>query len=149
MNNNETSAWHNQRKEGYSHSIISSNKDETSTDLKKKNNDDTKSESTFRNDTTAKQSAWKTYSKKTLDEIFNEYDFNNVIGKGYCGTIFKGMNKITKQAIAIKAESINSNDKHLHLEYAIYQRLFGVGMLQFFFLVNIIILFILNKNKKY
>jgi len=128
MNNNETSAWHNQRKEGYSHSIISSNKDEISTDLKKSNNekDDTKSESTFRNDTTVNQSAWKTYSKKTLDEIFNEYDFNNVIGKGYCGTIFKGMNKITKQAIAIKAESVNSNDKHLHLEYAIYQRLFGV-----------------------
>jgi len=37
------------------------------------------------------------------------------------------MNKITKQAIAIKAESVNSKDKHLQLEYAIYQRLYGVG----------------------
>jgi len=36
------------------------------------------------------------------------------------------MNKITKQAIAIKAESVDSKDKHLQLEYAIYQRLYGV-----------------------
>jgi serine/threonine protein kinase len=128
---NETSAWQNQRKDGYAQSRISSNKDETSTDLNNKNKDkdDTKSESTFRTDNDNNinsQSAWKAYSKKTLDEIFNEYDFNNVIGKGYCGTIFKGMNKITKQAIAIKAESVNSKDKHLQLEYAIYQRLYGV-----------------------
>ncbi|KAG4106983.1 kinase-like protein [Neocallimastix lanati (nom. inval.)] len=123
---NETSAWDSQRKDGYAQSHISSNKDETSTDLVKEK-DETKSERTFRNDNeNNNQSAWKAYSKKTLDEIFNEYDFNKVIGKGYCGTIFKGMNKITKQAIAIKAESINSNDKHLHLEYAIYQRLYGV-----------------------
>jgi len=124
---NETSAWHTQRKDNYAQSHLSSNKDESSTDTNKnKDKDDARSESTFRNDSTVHQSAWKTYSKKTLDEIFNEYDFNNVIGKGYCGTIFKGMNKITKQAIAIKAESVNSNDKHLHLEYAIYQRLYGV-----------------------
>jgi len=128
---NETSAWQAQRKDNYAHSHLSSNKDEASTDLNNKDNskDDAKSESTFKTETnnnSASQSAWKTYSKKTLDEIFDEYDFNNVIGKGYCGTIFKGMNKITKQAIAIKAESVNSNDKHLHLEYAIYQRLYGV-----------------------
>jgi len=129
---NETSAWHTQRKDNYSQSRLSSNKDESSVDSNKdknkdKDKDDAKSVNTFRTDNIINnQSAWKTYSKKTLDEIFNEYDFNNVIGKGYCGTIFKGMNKITKQAIAIKAESINSKDKHLHLEYAIYQRLYGV-----------------------
>jgi len=132
---NETSAWHAQRKDNYAQSHLSSNKDESSTDLNSKDNskDDAKSESTYKTETNnnANQSAWKTYSKKTLDEIFNEYDFNNVIGKGYCGTIFKGMNKITKQAIAIKAESVNSKDKHLHLEYAIYQRLYGVGKFLF------------------
>jgi len=125
MVNNETSAWQTQRKDIISHSRYSSNRDESSTELSK-DKDDAKSESIFRTENINTQSAWKTYSKKTLDEIFNEYDFSNVIGKGYCGTIFKGMNKITKQAIAIKAESINSNDKHLHLEYAIYQRLYGV-----------------------
>jgi len=125
--NNETSAWHNQRKDEYAQSKLSSNKDISSTDLKTSNEkDDARSEITYRSENNINQSAWKAYSKKTLEEIFNEYDFNNVIGKGYCGTIFKGMNKITKQAIAIKAESVDSKDKHLQLEYAIYQRLYGV-----------------------
>jgi len=71
-------------------------------------------------------SAWKVDSLKSIEEIIKGYNIKQAIGKGYCGTIYKGINEKTGQPIAVKTEKISEKSKHLEEEYAIYQRLFGV-----------------------
>ncbi|ORX85599.1 kinase-like protein [Anaeromyces robustus] len=71
-------------------------------------------------------SAWKIDSSKSIKEILKGYNIKQAIGKGYCGTIFKGINEKTGQPIAVKAEKITEKNKHLEEEYGIYQRLFGL-----------------------
>ena len=71
-------------------------------------------------------SAWKVDSLKSINDILKGYNIKQAIGKGYCGTIFKGINEKTGQPIAVKAEKISEKNKHLAEEYAIYQRLYGL-----------------------
>ncbi|ORX48444.1 hypothetical protein BCR36DRAFT_584357 [Piromyces finnis] len=71
-------------------------------------------------------SAWKVDSLKSIKEILKGYNIKQAIGKGYCGTIFKGINEKTGQPIAVKAERISDRNKQLAEEYAIYQRLYGL-----------------------
>ena len=54
-----------------------------------------------------------------MDVSFGDYVFNvnNLLGEGSYGSVYKGLNKKTKQAVAIKAMSMENfyDTKHLEL----------------------------------
>jgi len=61
-----------------------------------------------------------------MDIINNKYKLLNKIGEGSFGLIFKGINIRTRENVAIKVESIESNIKLLKNESIIYQYLSGI-----------------------
>ena len=55
--------------------------------------------------------------------LANKYKLIERIGNGEFGTIFKGENIRTKEAVAVKLETISSDTKMLKREAQIYQYL--------------------------
>lgn len=54
-----------------------------------------------------------------------KYQLLDIIGKGSFGLVYKGMDKKTKELVAIKLEKINSNHNNLKNEIKIYNELKG------------------------